>query len=181
MRKMVFSMDILNVLEIYAPSNDQTANALRQQPDTYNTTLPSMQKFVNVLTGGSTIPAFYKYTDDTIINRTMQLGLGDSALKNSLKTNVKNIYVAFPHPNDVQKKDPADQKATSVIHPDVNLFILNRSIQIMPLRVYLGDDSDSNLKKYNNIFETVGYPFAPMSHVYALLRSDNPETTTSPP
>ena len=131
-----------------------------------------MQKFVNVLTGGSTIPAFYQYTDDTIINRTTQLGLGDAALKNSLQTNVKYMYIAFPHPNDVSKKDPADQKATGITQPDVNLFILNRSIQIIPMRVYLGDDQDKNLSKYNTIFETVGYPFAPMSHVYTLLKTD---------
>lgn len=180
MRKMIFSMDILNILEIYAPSNNQTANALLEQQGAY-TTLPSMQTFVNVLTGGNTIPAFYKYTDDTIINRTLQLGPGDSALNGSLKTNVKYMYIAFPHPTDVKKPiDSSNPKETGVIQPDVHIFIFNRSIQIMPLRVYLGDDSNGNLTKYNNIFEDVGYPFAAMSHVYTKFKPENPANTTSP-
>jgi hypothetical protein len=169
MGKMIFSMDILNILEIYAPSNDRNASALLQQPDAYNT-LPSMQTFVNVLTGGSTIPAFYEYTDDTIINRTIQLGISDASLKNSLQTNVKYMYIAFPHPYDVSQTNSSNPDATGVIQPDINLFILNRSIQITPLRVYLGDDSDKNLSNYNNIFEKIGYPFAPMMRVYTYLK-----------
>lgn len=184
MGKMIFSMDILNVLEIYAPSNDQTANALVQQPDA-NSALPSMQTFVNVLTGGSTIPAFYEYTDDTIINRTMKLGRGNSALNGSLKTNVKYMYIAFPHPNDVTKSSTPSNpipnpKATGVIQPDIDIFLLSRSIQLTPLRVYLGDDSKKNLTKYTNIFESIGHPFAPMSRVLINLEPSTTNATTPP-
>ena len=180
MGKMIFSMDILNILEIYAPSNNQTTNAILEKQDAY-TTLPSMQSFVNVLTGGNTIPAFYKYTDETIINRTLQLGPGDGILDGSLKMNVKYMYIAFPHPTDVKKPiNSSNPKETGVIQPDIDVFIFNRSIQITPLRVYLGDDSNGNLTKYNNIFETVGYPFAAMSHVYTKLKPDTAKPTKSP-
>jgi hypothetical protein len=159
MGKMVFSMDILNILEIYAPIHFQDASTV--PPDT----IASLQKFVNVLTGGSTFPAFYKYTDDSLIHRTNKLGIGEAKTGGSLKTNVKHMYISFPHPDDVQKNG-SNPKSTGVIQPSITSFILDRSIQFTPLRVYL---ADPNVDIYRNIFETVGNPFAPMSYVYQHL------------
>jgi hypothetical protein len=95
MKKVVFSMDILNILEIYAPINYQKADTIPKE------TVESLQTFVNVLTGGSTFPAFYRYTDDSLIYRTNSLGIGNAAINGSLQTNVKHMYISFPHPDDV--------------------------------------------------------------------------------
>jgi hypothetical protein len=152
--KMIFSMDILNILEIYAPSNYQSASTL--PPDT----IMAIRKIVNILTGGSTFPAFYRYTEESIIYRTNKLAIYDSAMKGSFKTNVKDMFIAFPHPDDVKN-------GTGVIQPDVVKFILDRSIQFTPVRVYL---ADTNLDNYVQMFDTVGTPFAPMWYVYNNLQ-----------
>ena len=145
-------MDILNILEIYAPINYQSASTIPPE------TIESLQTFVNILSGGSTFPAFYRYTDETLIHRTNSLGIGNSAIKGSLRTNVKNMYISFPHPDDV--------KVSGVVQPNIKTFINDRSIQFTPLRVYL---ADPNLTTYIKIFDTIGKPFAPMIYVYRHL------------
>ena len=152
MKKVIFSMDILNILEIYAPINYQSASTIPPE------TIESLQTFVNILSGGSTFPAFYRYTDETLIHRTNSLGIGNSAIKGSLRTNVKNMYISFPHPDDV--------KVSGVVQPNIKTFINDRSIQFTPLRVYL---ADPNLTTYIKIFDTIGKPFAPMIYVYRHL------------
>lgn len=158
MGKLIFSMDILNLLEIYAPRNYQSAITLPPK------TITSMQSFVNVLTGGSTFPAFYRYTEDSLIYRTNTLSIGDSSMKGSLQTNVKYMYISFPHPDDLPKTQ--NIKFTGVVQPDTTSFILSRSIQFTPLRVYL---ADPHLNTYINIFDNIGTPFAPMFYVYRHL------------
>ena len=76
--KLIFSMDILNLLEIYAPPNYQSAATLPPE------TITTMQSFVNILSGGSTFPAFYRYTDDSLIHRTNTLTIGNASVKGSL-------------------------------------------------------------------------------------------------
>jgi len=159
--KIIFSMDILNILEIYAPIDKQSASTISPGD------IASIDSFVNVLTGGSTIPAFYRYTDETLISRTNKLGLGDSK---SVVSNVKYMYISFPHPDDTT--DSVNRNATGIIHPDLPTFLLYRSIQLTPMRVYLADDSNSNLKMYINMFDTIGKPFAPMTFVYQYLSSN---------
>jgi hypothetical protein len=161
MGKVIFSMDILNILEIYAPINYQNASTVPIE------TVAAMQSFVNILSGGSTLPAFYKYTEDSLVYRTNKLGVGNSAINGSLQTNVKNMYISFPHPDDVSKiAEPNNKKATNVVQPDIKSFILNRSIQFIPVRAYL---DDPELKKYVNMFDEVGTPIAPMIRVYQVL------------
>jgi hypothetical protein len=163
MGKMVFSMDILNILEIYAPVNYQSASTIPPE------TIESLQTFVNILSGGSTFPAFYRYTDDSLVYRTNTLGISNSSIKGSLKTNVKYMYICFPHPNDVSKLvTPINKKATGVIQPDIKSFLLSRSIQFIPLRIYL---ADANVKTYTDLFDTIGTPFAPMFYVYRTLNN----------
>lgn len=163
MGKMVFSMDILNILEIYAPATYQ--NAVTVPPDT----ITAMNTFANVLTGGSTFPAFYRYTDESLIYRTNTLGVGDSSIGGSKKTNVKYMYIAFPHPDDVSKSaTPSRPNATGVVQPDVKGMILNRSIQFTPLRVYL---ADTNLNTYIKIFDNAKTPVVPMSYLITHLQN----------
>jgi hypothetical protein len=158
--KMIFSMDILNILEIYAPINYQSASTLPAE------TIAAIRKFVNLLTGGSTVVSFYRYTEESLIYRTNKLAIYDSSVKGSFKTNVKDIFIAFPHPDDVAN-------GTGVIQPDVTKFILDRSIQFTPVRVYL---ADTNLTKYINMFDEVGTPFAPMFYVYNSLNNKSKST-----
>jgi hypothetical protein len=162
MRKIVFSMDILNILEIYAPVNYQKASAIPPE------TIESLQTFVNVLTGGSTFPAFYRYTDDSLIYRTNSLGIGNDAIDGLMKTNVKYMYISFPHPDDVSTSVQS-KNASGVIQPNIKSFIIDRSIQYTPLRVYL---ADPELNKYVTLFDTIGTPFAPMRYVYQRLNSN---------
>jgi hypothetical protein len=129
----------------------------------------ALQSFVNILSGGSTFPAFYRYTEDSLIYRTNKLGIGNSAIKGSLQTNVKNMYISFPHPDDVANVKVnvnANSKSTGIVQPDITSFILDRSIQFIPLRAYL---KDPNLTKYINMFDAIGTPVVPMSHVYKNL------------
>jgi len=158
--KLIFSMDILNILEIYAPANYQSATTVPPE------TITAMQSFVNILSGGGTFPAFYKYTEDALIYRTNTLGFSDASITGSLNTNIKNMYIAFPHPNDTQN-------GTGVTQPDITKFILDRSIQFIPMRVYMKDDSSHNLTKYIALFNTRGTPFVPMANVYMDLKGNS--------
>lgn len=163
MGNVIFSMDILNILEIYAPINYQSASTIPPE------TVESLQTFVNILSGGSTFPAFYRYTDDSLIYRTNTLGVGNAAIKGSLQTNVKHMYISFPHPDDVSTSTtPKNQNASGVVQPGVKTFIYDRSIQFTPLRVYL---ADTNLNAYINMFDTIGTPFASMFYVYRYLNT----------
>jgi hypothetical protein len=161
MGKILFSMDILNILQIYAPINYQDASTIPTD------TIDALQTFVNILTGGSTLQAFYRYTDESLISRTNKLGIGNSTMNGSYKTNVQNMYISFPHPDDALKTSvPNNPKLTGVVQPDITTFILDRSVQFMPLRDYL---ADPNLTKYKKLFDDIGTPFAPMVYVYQKL------------
>jgi len=140
-------MDIENVRQVYQPS-DTLSTEWTPIP-----TREAVRSFVNVLTGGSTLPAFYKYTDESLVQKTVKLGKTDGK---KLKTNVKYMYIVFPHPND------------SAENPNVQTFVLSRSIQLIPMRAYL---KDNNLDQYNQIFEDLKTPFAPLSHVYTTMNS----------
>lgn len=164
MGKVIFSMDILNILEIYSPINMQSALTVPPQ------TVESIQTFVNILSGGSTFPAFYRYKEESLIYRMNKLGIGNSALKGSLQTNAKHMYISFPHPDDVSTTSNNNKNATGVVQPDIKSFILDRSVQFTPLRVYL---DHPELNAYIKMFDTIGTPFAPMIYVYKYLTSSS--------
>lgn len=148
MGKMVFSMDIVNILQIYSPVSNRVT-------DVPIPTTKSLQSFVNILTGGGTMPAFYKYNDPVLTNGHLnKLGISDSAVSGSLKSNVKYIYIVFPHPDD------------GTTQPDVKHLILYCSVQFIPMRVYL---AGSEVDNYNRIFDVVGTPILPMIHAYTRL------------
>lgn len=147
-RKIIFSMDIENVRQVYQPS-DTLSTEWTPIP-----TREAIRSFVNVLTGGSTLPAWYKYTDESLVKKTMKLGITDSK---KLKTNTKYMYIVFPHPYDSRE------------NPNAQQMVLSRSIQLIPMRAYL---KDNNLANYNEIFEDLKTPFAPLSYVYTKLNRD---------
>jgi hypothetical protein len=143
--KILFSVDIENVRQVYHPLDALSAEW------TPVATRESIRSFANVLTGGSTIPAFYRYTDSALVEKTMKLGTTNGE---KLKMNIKYMYVVYPHPDDSQE------------NPEPAKLVLDRSIQLIPMRVYL---KDNNLQKYIDIFKELKTPFAPMSYVYAHL------------
>jgi hypothetical protein len=148
MGKLVFSMDVVNVLQIYSPGVNKVT-------DVPNTSTKSLQSFVNIVTGGGTMPAFYKYSDPVLTNgRLNKLGISDSAVNGTLKSNVKYMYIVFPHPDD------------GTTQPDVKHLILNCSVQFIPIRTYL---AGSEVDNYNRIFDEVGAPIIPMTNVYTRL------------
>lgn len=84
-KKIIVSMDITNLLQIYTPSVDSTADMI---PDNVR---ESLHSFVNVFTGGHTWQAFYHYEDVTDAN-TQLLRVIDSGKR----TNIDRWFVAFP-------------------------------------------------------------------------------------
>lgn len=150
MGKIVFTMDIENILQIYAPTNTPSAEYVPVE------TIKSIQSFTNMLTGGSTCLAFYDYSDPQLISKTTKLRLTDP--NNAYKTNLKYMYVLFPNPaND--------------INPDVFKLTVDNSIQFIPVRAYLNDGVQPYLTNYTKIFDELKTPFAPMSYVYTTVNS----------
>jgi hypothetical protein len=141
-------MDVVNVLQVYAPSSNNVS-------DVPNVVSNSLRTFVNILTGGGTMPAFYRYTEPVLTNGKLnRLGITDSAINGRLKSNVKNLYILYPHPDDKNTQ------------PDIKNMILNCSIQFIPVRTYL---AGAELNSYVNIFDTAGTPMVPMANVYTNL------------
>lgn len=148
MGKIVYSMDIVNILQIYTPSSNNVN-------DVPNNAAKSLRTFVNILTGGGTMPAFYRYTEPVLTNGKLnRLGITDSAVEGGLKSNVKNMYIIYPHPEDKNNQ------------PNVKHLLLNSSIQFIPIRSYLGG---TELDSYVNLFDTAGTPMIPMANVYTSL------------
>jgi len=148
MGKMLFSMDVVNVLQIYAPSSNNVN-------DVPSGAAKSLRTFVNILTGGGTMPAFYRYTEPVLTNGKLnRLGITDSAVNGLFKSNVKSMYIVYPHPDDKNNQ------------PDVKHMMLNCSIQFIPMRSYL---AGTELDSYVKLFDTAGTPMIPMSNVYTSL------------
>ena len=165
MGKIVLSMDIVNILQVYSP----TSNIITEVNES---TTSSLQSFVNILTGGSTMPAYYEYRDPALNGQMNKLGITESL--GSLKSNVKNMYIAYPHPTDNLKTEDPKNKNSGIVQPDIKKFALNCSIQFIPMRVYLGDP-EQELRKYVNIFKRYNKPMVPMANVYVHLNGDDDE------
>jgi len=154
MGKIIFTMDIENIIQVYAPTNTPSAEYVPAD------TIKSIQSFVNMLTGGNTCFAFYDYTDTQLIYKTTKLRKLDG-----YKTNVKHWYIAFPNPNNNT-------------NPDAQKLVSDSSIQIIPVRAYLNDVAKPYLKEYTQIFEDLKTPFACMSYVFSTV---SPKLTNSKP
>jgi hypothetical protein len=147
--KILFTMNIENILQVYTPSGEFAKNV----PDQ---TVAAMNTFVNFLSGGSTCVAFYSYTDPSLTSRTNTLNKTSDDL-NSYQTNIQYMSLAFPHPTD------------ALTQPDIRKFALNCSVLILPMRVYVG--SDPNLVLNTKIFDQYSKPggFVPASSLRAII------------
>jgi len=139
-QKIIFCMDIGNLIQIYAPASDPSIKHLPAS---------TLQKFVNIYTGGGIWRSFYTYKDfDTA---TKQLRIEDPTSIQPYHTNVSNMYIVYPNPT----KDESN--------PDWKNMVLYHSIQTIPMRSYL---VDSNSTSYETMFTTLKTPFVCMSFAY---------------
>lgn len=140
-KNIVVSMDILNLIQVYAPTSDPVATNIPEP------VRASLKKFVNIFTGGHTWRAFYHYNDISLEN-TKLLRVADD----SIHTNVTNMYVAYPYRTD--KSNP----------PSAKEWARKYSIQTVPIRIYLEDEGQEATEAF---FEDMKKPMVPMS--YCLL------------
>lgn len=135
-RKIIFVMDIDNILQNYT----KTHNA----DDVQISTRSVIQKFVNIKTGGHTWKTYNNYsTVET--SRKMPLYAKDDGYT----TNSANMYLALPSP-------------TNSANPPAMRFLQEHRIQTSPHRYYI---EDTNLAKYEKMFEELKKPIAPLAHV----------------
>lgn len=149
-KKIIFTMNIQNILEVYTPSAEFASNVPAP-------TIAAVNSFVNFLTGGSTCPAFYRYNDVSLTSRTNTLMRNTDDMK-SYQTNIRYMIIVYPHPTDEQSQ------------PNIELFALNCSVLILPMRVYLGDDS-GNLALNTHIFNYNQSAFVPASKLQLTIEN----------
>ena len=69
------------------------------------------------------------------------------------------MIIVFPHPKDED------------VQPNVTQFALNCSALILPMRVYLGDDSLSNLTLNTYIFDKGKTAFVPAVNLQGIINN----------
>jgi len=109
--KMLFVMDIVNILQIYTPTDKPSADQIPEN------TRKILTKFVNIYTGGNV----WRHG---LINRPMPIRI--SELTDPYKTNLFHMQIAFP-----------SLKETT--NPDTHNLIVEHSIQTIVIRPYLAD------------------------------------------
>lgn len=147
MGKMIFTLDILNITQIYAPTATPGADYVPAE------TIESIRSFVNMLTGGNTCLAFYDYNDAQIVSKTKKL-----RNVSNLKTNAQYMFIAFPNP-------------INAANPDSYKFVLDNSIQFIPMRAYLSDSASKCLANYIKVFDDLKKPFVPLNYVYTTINN----------
>ena len=147
-KKIVISMDIENIIQIYAPAEKPIATEIP------TLTQKRLKQFVGIYTGGNTWRATYKYTDDSISVKTKDLKITDQT-KSPYKTNITTMHIVYPYPDDQS-------------NPDFKSMILKNSLQTIPFRVYLGG---GELTKYEKMFADLKTSFVPMAYAYTYLRN----------
>ena len=135
-RKIIFVMDIDNILQNYT----KTHNA----DDIPIPTRSAIQKFVNIKTGGHTWKTYNNYTT---VEMSQKLPL--YAKEDGYTSNSANMYLALPGPSNSA-------------NPPAMLFLQEHRIQTSPHRYYI---DDTNLAKYEKMFEELKKPIAPLAHV----------------
>lgn len=158
-RKFLVSMDIRNIIQIYAPSSNPTAEAVP------NKTLKKLREFVHILSGGHTWRTYYNYSDVLSMSKNVLRisngGMLDREDSSGKQTSVKNMYIVYPFITDKE-------------NPDSLNIMKNYSIQTVPNRFYI---QDGNLDKYNEFFDRAQKPFVPMSEaLFFIMKTENAET-----
>jgi hypothetical protein len=140
-KKVIISMDITNLIQIYTPTIDSSAELI--PPDVRQL----VHSFANVFTGGHTWQSFYHYEDVNAAN-TKLLRVVDSGKR----TNIDRWFIAFPFVSN--KSNP----------PSIE-WMRQFSVQCSPLRVYLDDASVEDTEAF---FRNQKKPFVPMKYVLSV-------------
>lgn len=148
MGKVIITMDIENILQIYASPAPYDPNNIPIE------TRKAIEKLVNIKTGGDLWSTFYQYTD-VDKNTHLPLKRMDTDMTNTTyETNALNMKIAYPYyKNDIS-------------NPDFYAYLMNHQIQTVPHRFYI---KDSNLDKYVDVFKTNKTPFLPLYHAYTYI------------
>jgi hypothetical protein len=108
--KILFVMDIVNLVQIYAPIEKPTADQIPEK------TLKHLKKFVNIYTGGN----IWRHGS---FSKPYPLRI--SEIKDPYKTNLFNLQIMFPSVKETTDPDPYE-------------VIMDYSIQTILVRPYLG-------------------------------------------
>jgi len=108
---ILFAMDILNILQIYTPPENSSADQIPEE------TRKHLMKFVNIYTGGN----IWRHGS---ADKSMPLLISD--LNQPYKTNLFNMQILFP-------------SVKETVNPDTYKIILENSIQTIVIRPYLQD------------------------------------------
>ena len=148
MRKVVVSMDIENILQIYASPPPYDPNNIPLE------TRKVIEKTVNIKTGGDNWSAFYKYSDVEKSTNTMLKIMDDKISNNTFETNALNMKIVYPY------------YSNDNFNPNSYTYLLNHQIQTVPHRFYINDE---NLQKYIDLFEANKTPFLPLYYAYTYI------------
>ena len=152
MGKIVVSMDIENILEIYA--SPVPYDPAKIPPETKQT----IDKMASIKTGGDNWSTFYSYAD-VAKNPNMPLVKQSTDIQNpSYETNAIKVQMAYPSYNETSS------------NPDTYDFLSNHQIQCIPVRAYI---SDLNLDKYVKLFDQNKTPFLPLYVADTFLKKSN--------
>lgn len=138
MGKIIITMDIENILQIYTAPVPYDPAKIPQD------TKQIIDKMVSAKTGGDNWASFYSYADVMKIPNTPLMKQSTDIQAPSYETNTINLKMVYPSYNETDK------------NPDTYDFLSNHQIQCIPIRSYI---SDSNLDKYVKLFDENKTPF----------------------
>jgi hypothetical protein len=148
MGKVLVSMDIENILQIY------TSPAPYDPEKIPVSTRETIEKMVNIKTGGENWGTFYRYADVLKNPPTPLTKLSDNVNNVSYETNTLSMKLCYPG---------YDEKTEN---PDALHFLLKYQIQCVPMRYYI---LGSNLDNYNRMFDSNKTPFLPLYNAHTYL------------
>lgn len=148
MGKVIVTMDIENILQIYASPAPYDPNNIPIE------TRNAIEEMVNIKTGGDMWSTFYKYTDVEKNTHTPLKLMDTNITDNTYETNTLNMKLSYPYYTGDKS------------NPDSYSFLLNHQIQTVPHRFYIRDE---NLAKYIDLFKTNKTPFLPLYHAYTYI------------
>jgi hypothetical protein len=146
--KVIITMDIENILQIYASPPPYDPNNIPIE------TREAIEARVNIKTGGDMWSTFYKYDDVEKNTHTPLKIMDESLMATTFETNALNMKLSYPYYTEDKS------------NPDFYAYLMNHQIQCVPHRFYI---QDTNLAKYIELFKANKTPFLPLYHAYTYI------------